>query len=63
MNAIVVQEKTPSEIVDLRYDAQDASGPLIFFQAPMPPWMWQADERPASCAACTAMAERSPNAQ
>ncbi len=40
-----------------------ASGPLAFFQASMPPWMWQAEARPASCAACTAIAERSPNAQ
>jgi len=26
-------------------------------------WMWQALASPASCAACTAIAERSPNAQ
>ena len=25
----------------------------------MPPWIWQAALMPASCAACTAMAERS----
>ena len=40
-----------------------ASGPLAFFQASMPPWMWHAVSRPASCAACTAIAERSPKAQ
>ena len=37
-----------------------ASGPSAFFQAAMPPSMWQADVMPASCAACTAIAERSP---
>jgi hypothetical protein len=40
-----------------------ASLPPAAFQAPMPPWMWQARLMPASCAACTAIAERSPNAQ
>src|SRR5262249_57494842 len=39
------------------------SGPLTFFQASMPPWIWQAVASPASCAACTAMADRSPKAQ
>jgi hypothetical protein len=39
------------------------SGPPAFFQASRPPWRWQALAMPASCAACTAMAERSPNAQ
>ena len=34
-----------------------------FFQASMPPCRWQAEASRASCAACTAMAERSPNAQ
>jgi thioredoxin-dependent peroxiredoxin len=42
---------------------QCVSGPLAFFQASMPPWIWQAEARPASCAACTAIAERSPKAQ
>jgi hypothetical protein len=46
-----------------RVKHQCATGPLAFFQASMPPWMWQAEERPASCAACTAMDERSPKAQ
>ena len=36
---------------------------LAFFQASMPPWRWQALASPASCAACTAIAERSPKAQ
>src|SRR5262245_44165199 len=36
-----------------------ASGPSAFFQAAMPPSMWQVDVMPASCAACTAIAERS----
>lgn len=40
-----------------------ASGPQAFCHASMPPWIWQAPVMPASCAACTAMAERSPNAQ
>src|SRR5215471_2064303 len=40
-----------------------ASSPPAFFQASRPPSMWQAAVRPASCAACTAMAERSPKAQ
>ena len=40
-----------------------ASGPSAFFQASMPPWIWQAVFSPASCAACTAMADRSPKAQ
>ena len=35
-------------------------GPPASFHAAMPPWIWQADVIPASCAACTAMAERSP---
>ena len=39
------------------------TGPPAFFQASRPPWLWQADASPASCAACSAMAERSPNAQ
>ena len=43
--------------------AQRASGPLALRQASMPPWMWQAEAMPASCAACTAIAERSPKAQ
>ena len=38
-------------------------GPLAFFHASIPPSIWQAAVRPASCAACTAMAERSPKAQ
>jgi hypothetical protein len=42
---------------------QRASGPLAFFQASRPPPMWDAVVRPASCAACTAIAERSPKAQ
>ena len=42
---------------------QRASGPPAFFQASIPPWMWQAAAMPASCAACTAIAERSPKAQ
>jgi len=32
-------------------------------QASIPPWIWRAPASPASCAACTAIAERSPNAQ
>src|SRR5262249_8805873 len=40
-----------------------ASGPSAFSQASRPPWMWHAVESPAPCAACTAMAERSPKAQ
>jgi hypothetical protein len=48
---------------DPRVLGQGASGPLAFFQASTPPPMWQAAVRPASCAACTAMAERSPKAQ
>src|SRR5206468_4205151 len=39
------------------------NGPCAFFHASMPPWMWHAVAMPASCAACTAMAERSPKAQ
>ena len=39
------------------------SGPPAFFQASMPPCRWQAEASRASCAACTAIAERSPNAQ
>ena len=39
------------------------TGPSAFFQAAMPPSMWQAEVTPASCAACTAIAERSPYAQ
>ncbi len=39
------------------------TGPPTFFQASKPPLMWQALARPASCAASTAMAERSPKAQ
>jgi hypothetical protein len=46
-----------------RVPGQRASGPLAFFQPSRPPSMWQAAVRPASCAACTAMAERSPKAQ
>src|SRR5262245_41123 len=42
---------------------QRTSRPPAFFQASMPPWMWQAELSPASCAACTAIAERSPKAQ
>src|SRR4029453_2156453 len=44
-------------------ECKRASGPLAFFQASSPPPMWHAVVRPASCAACTAMAERSPKAQ
>ena len=40
-----------------------SQGPPAFFQAPIPPSIWRADARPASCAACTAMALRSPKAQ
>jgi hypothetical protein len=40
-----------------------ANGPPDFFQASIPPWMWRAIWMPASCDACTAIAERSPNAQ
>ena len=39
------------------------SWPWARRQASMPPWMWQAAAMPTSCAACTAMAERSPKAQ
>src|SRR5207244_8674814 len=39
------------------------TGPPAFFQASMPPAMWAVLARPASLAAATAMAERSPNAQ
>jgi hypothetical protein len=39
------------------------SGPLTLFHAAKPPSIWQADARLASWAACTAIAERSPNAQ
>jgi hypothetical protein len=46
-----------------RFCSQRASGPPAFFHASKPPSMWQAAVRPASCAACTAMAERSPKAQ
>ena len=42
---------------------EPAPAAAAFFQASMPPWMWQADGDAASCAACTAMAERSPKAQ
>ena len=42
---------------------QRASGPFTFFQASSPPWIWQAAVIPTSCAAWTAMAERSPKAQ
>ena len=37
--------------------------PPACVQAAMPPSMWRADVRPLSCAACTAIAERSPKAQ
>ena len=40
-----------------------ASLPSACFHAAMPPWMWHAVASPTSCAACTAIAERSPNAQ
>jgi hypothetical protein len=43
---------------NLGYDR--ASGPSALFQEAMPPSIWQAEVRPASCAACTAIAERSP---
>jgi transposase len=43
--------------------AAHVSLPPIFFRAPILPWMWRAVAIPASCAACTAMAERSPKAQ
>jgi len=39
------------------------SAPLALRQASMPPWIWHAEAMPASWAACTAMAERSPKAQ
>ena len=39
------------------------AAPPAFFQAAMPPSRWRADLMPASCAACTAIAERSPKAQ
>jgi len=46
-----------------RLECYRTNGPSAFFQASMPPWMWQADAMPASWAACTAIAERSPKAQ
>jgi len=42
---------------------QCSTGPPAFFQAAMPPSIWQAEPMPASCAAVTAIAERSPKAQ
>jgi hypothetical protein len=42
---------------------QRIRGPLAFLQASRPPSMCRDAVRPASCAACTAMAERSPKAQ
>jgi hypothetical protein len=36
------------------------TGPPDFFQASIPPSIWAALARPASCAALTAIAERSP---
>ncbi len=47
----------------LGYDPGATVGPPALFQASMPPSMWQALAMPAPWAACTAMAERSPNAQ
>ena len=50
-----------------RAEQWSASGqsvpPPAFFQAAMPPSMWRAVTMPASCAACTAIADRSPKAQ
>jgi Peptidase family S58 len=40
-----------------------STGPPAAFQAANPPCRWQAEDNPASCAACTAMADRSPKAQ
>jgi len=40
-----------------------ARGPSTFFHACMPPWIWRAALSPAACAACTAMADRSPKEQ
>src|SRR5262249_45887407 len=40
-----------------------STGPPAFFQASMPPAICAALARPASLAACTAIAERSPKAQ
>jgi len=40
-----------------------SSTPPAFFHASIPPPMGRAELSPASCAACTAIAERSPNAQ
>jgi hypothetical protein len=45
-----------------RVDGSDHQ-PACFFQASIPPSIWRAEFRPASRAACTAIAERSPNAQ
>src|SRR4249920_1736614 len=39
------------------------TGPPAFFQASMPPSIWAVLARPASLAAFTAIAERSPKAQ
>ena len=38
-------------------------GAPAFLQLSMPPLMWQQLVSPASCAACTAIADRSPKAQ
>ena len=45
------------------HSCQATTRPPARRQASSPPSMWQADVMPASWAACTAMAERSPNAQ
>ena len=46
----------------VRAEAQLAAPPALFHAA-MPPSRWRAEARPWSCAACTAIADRSPKAQ
>jgi hypothetical protein len=50
-------------ILESKFARYRTNAPLALRQASRPPWIWRAVVNPASCAACTAIAERSPNAQ
>ena len=58
-----VRPSAPRDAVFTAGRRQSVTGPEAFFQASIPPWMWHAEDNPASWAACTAIAERSPKAQ
>src|SRR4029077_18672141 len=60
-------ERLPDRLcaATLRFGVErgQCAAPPAFFHADMPPSRWRAEARPWSGAACTAIAERSPNAQ